>query len=81
LNLKEISPSRIATGLVALAGLLTSIAPLVAELQTDDIAGMVGGLLAVVLVVRKWLDGRSKWEVAVAQNASTPSIVPDKTKK
>lgn len=59
------SPSRIAAGLVALCGLGTAIAVPLADMDWEDTTSVLGGLGAITIIVYKWLDGRSKWEVEV----------------
>ncbi len=55
-------PNRVAVYLTAIAGLLTALAPAVANLDTQSTVGLVGGFAAVAGVVHKWLDGYAKYE-------------------
>lgn len=55
-------PNRIAVWLTALAGLLTAISPVVANLDWTSTAGLIAGFVGVVGVVAKWLDGWQKHE-------------------
>lgn len=56
------NPNRIAVYLVALAGLLTALAPTVADLDLTSTASLIAGLAAVVTVVVKWLSGWQAYE-------------------
>ena len=58
-------PNRLALYLTAGAALLGALAPIVADLDIESVAGIAAGLAAVAAVVYKWLDGWSKWERAV----------------
>lgn len=55
-------PNRIALYLTTIAGLLTALAPVVADLDTTSTAGLIGGFAGIALVVQKWLDGWQKYE-------------------
>lgn len=55
-------PNRIAVYLTALAGLLTALAPAVANLDFTSTVGAVGGFVGIAVVVQKWLEGWQKYE-------------------
>jgi uncharacterized membrane protein YebE (DUF533 family) len=57
-----ITPGRIATGLTALAALCGGLAPVVADLDWESTAGIIGGISAITAIVYKWLDGWQKYE-------------------
>jgi|AntDryMetagUQ889_1029465.scaffolds.fasta_scaffold09750_3 hypothetical protein len=48
-------PNRIAVYVTAAASLLAALAPVVADLDLSDAGAIVAGLLAVVVVVNRWL--------------------------
>jgi hypothetical protein len=59
-------PNRIAVYLTAIAGLLTALAPVVADLDWTSTAGVIAGFVGVAGVVAKWLDGWQKHEARAA---------------
>jgi hypothetical protein len=59
------APNRIAVYLTSLAALAGGLAPVVADLDLTSTAGVLGGVAALTLVVRKWLDGWQKHEARV----------------
>ena len=59
-------PNRIALYLTAAAGLLGALAPVVADLDIESVAGIAAGLAAIAAVVYKWLDGWQKYEERTA---------------
>jgi hypothetical protein len=65
---KKIAPNRIAVYAVAVAGLLTAIAPLVADLDTQSTATLIAGLFAIVAAAVKWLSGWQNLEKSEAQD-------------
>lgn len=62
------APNRLAVYLTIVAGLLTAIAPLVADLDTTSTATLLGGLAAIVIAVVKWLSGWQATEKIVQQD-------------
>ena len=62
-KLKRIfAPNRIAVYLTSIAALAGALAPAVADLDLTSTAGVIAGLLALLGVVRKWLDGWQAYE-------------------
>jgi hypothetical protein len=59
------APNRIAVYLASAAALLGGLAPAVADLDTASTVGVLGGVIAVVGVVRKWLEGWQSFEERV----------------
>lgn len=57
-----LTPNRIAVYITAFAGLLSALAPIVADLDLTSTVGIVGSLAAVAAVVHKWLDGWQQHE-------------------
>lgn len=55
-------PNRIAVYLTALSGLSAAVAVPVANLDTSSTVGVLGGLVAILGVAVKWLDGWQKYE-------------------
>lgn len=66
------TPNRIAVYLTSLAALLGGLAPAVADLDLSSTIGILGGVAAIVGVVRKWLDGWQAHEYAVADPHMQP---------
>jgi hypothetical protein len=62
------APNRVAVYLTSGAALLGALAPAVADLDINSTVGIVGGLGAIALVVRKWLEG---WQAHEARGADT----------
>ncbi len=56
------APNRIAVYLTSLAALLAALAPVVADLDLTSTIGVIGGLAAILGIVRKWLDGWQLYE-------------------
>lgn len=50
-------PNRVAVYLVAIAGLLTALAPAVADLDWTSTAGVLGGGALILGIASKWLEG------------------------
>lgn len=71
----KIAPNRIAVYLTAIAALATALVPVVANLDLTSMLGIVGALLGIVGVVRKWLDGWQLYEARVA-DPSAPAQTP-----
>jgi len=63
----NLSANRIAIYVTALAGLVTALLPVVTDLGLTEVAGILGGLLAVTAVVSKFLDGWQQYEGAIYQ--------------
>lgn len=59
-------PNRIALYLTTAAGLLTALAPVVADLDITSTVGLIGGVGSITLVVRKWLEGWQHYEERTA---------------
>lgn len=59
-------PNRIAVYLTGIAGLLTALAPVVANLDLTSTFGLVGGFAGIALVVKQWLSGWAKYEERTA---------------
>lgn len=59
------APNRIALYLTSVAALLAGLAPAVADLDTASTVGILGGVVALVGVVRKWLEGWQAYEERV----------------
>ena len=59
-------PNRIAVYLTVAAGLLGALAPVVADLDIESVAGIAAGLAAIAAVVYKWLEGWQKYEERTA---------------
>lgn len=57
-----LTPNRVAVFLTAGAGLLSALAPVVADLNLTDTTQILGSLAAVVVVVHKWLSGWQQYE-------------------
>lgn len=57
-----LAPNRIAVYLTAASGLTAAIAVPVANLDTSSTVGVLGGLVAILGVAVKWLDGWQKHE-------------------
>ena len=55
-------PNRIAVYLTSAAALAAALAPVVADLDIESVAGIAAGLAAISAVVYKWLDGWQKYE-------------------
>lgn len=55
-------PNRIAVYLTAAAALLAGLLPLVGNLDWQSTAGVIAGLIAILGVAIKWLDGWQKYE-------------------
>lgn len=62
--LKLPAPNRIAVYLTALASLAAALAPAVANLDLTSTGGVALGLLGLVAVVNRWLDGWQAYEAA-----------------
>jgi hypothetical protein len=62
------APNRLAVYATIAAGILTAVAPLVADLDTTSTATLIAGLAAIVVAVVKWLTGWQNLEKAEAQN-------------
>ncbi len=58
------NPNRIAVYLTVAAGLLTALAPVIADLDLSSTAGVAAGLAGVVVVVNRWLQGWQQMEAA-----------------
>ncbi len=56
------APNRVAVYLTSIAALCAGLAPAVADLDLTSTAGVIAGLLALLGVVRKWLDGWQAYE-------------------
>lgn len=59
-------PNRIAVYMTSVAGLLTALAPVIANLDLTSTFGLVGGFVGAALVVKQWLDGWAKYEERTA---------------
>ena len=59
-------PNRIAVYLTVAAGLLGALAPVIADLDIESVAGIAAGLAAIAAVVYKWLEGWQKYEERTA---------------
>lgn len=57
-----LAPNRIAVYFTTLAGLLTALAPAVADLDWTSTAGLAVGALTILGVAVKWLDGWQTYE-------------------
>jgi hypothetical protein len=55
-------PNRTAVYLVAGLALLGALAPVIADMDFESVAGIAAGLAAISAVAYKWLDGWSKYE-------------------
>lgn len=62
-----LAPNRIAVYLTALAALGAALAPVVADMDWTSTAGVIAGVLGLVTVVTKWLDGWQAYERDVRQ--------------
>ena len=58
-------PNRIAVYLTAVAALAAGLSPVVADLDLTSTVGVLGGVGALVAVVRKWLEGWQSYEERV----------------
>lgn len=56
------TPNRVATILAVIAGILTAVTPVVANMDWSSTAGVIAGGTAAVLAILKWLDGWQKHE-------------------
>lgn len=72
------APNRIAVYLTSLAALAAALAPVAADMDWTSTAGLIAGLLGLVTVVSKWLDGWQAYErdtrkdaLAVAERGTT----------
>ena len=72
----KLLPNRLALYLTAAAALLGALAPIVADLDIESVAGIAAGLAAVSAVVYKWLDGWSKWERSVVPDGGLVEAEP-----
>src|SRR5262245_31427595 len=57
-----LNKGKIVTVLGAVATLAAALAPALANLDFASTGGLVGGVLALAVVVSKWLDGWQKYE-------------------
>lgn len=55
-------PNRIAVYFVAAAALAAALVPVIADLDTESVVGMVGGVGALASVVGVWLHNWGKYE-------------------
>lgn len=69
-------PNRVAIYLTAAAGLLTALAPVVADLDTSSVVGLVGGFAGIAVVVREFLVNWGKYEERTALDAFTAEQNP-----
>jgi hypothetical protein len=74
-------PNRIAIYLTAIAGLLTALAPVVADLDTSSTVGILGGLAAVTVVAREFLVGWRQYEERTDLEALTVDQLGDMARK
>lgn len=72
-KLKLPAPNRVALYLTSLAGLGAAVAPVVADLDLTSTIGVIGGLAAILGVVRKWLEG---WQAHEEREAFPPVLPP-----
>jgi hypothetical protein len=70
------TPDKVAVFLVSLAGLLTALAPAVADLDLNSTIGVVGGFLGIVGIVRKWLEGWQMFEERTQMGVPEEEKVP-----
>lgn len=63
----------------ALISLALAILPVVGNFDWQSTAGCIGGIIAVLGITQKWLDGWQKWEAQVADPAEDP--IPARKKK
>lgn len=70
-------PNRIAAIVAVLAGVLGAVAPLIADLDTSSVAGVIAGLVAIVAVVDRFLKGSQQWDALQAQTAAAVGPVID----
>lgn len=68
---KPLLPNRVAIYLTAALSLAIGVLPLVADLDWTSTAGLVAGLVPILAVVYKWLDG---WQAYEARSAA--GLVP-----
>lgn len=59
---RVLAPNRVAVYLTSIAALCAGLAPAVADLDLTSTAGVLVGLLGIVKVVDKWLDGWQAFE-------------------
>ena len=60
--MKKLTPGRVAALLTALAGAATAVAVPLADLDTESVAGVLGGLAAISVAFERWLKGWREWE-------------------
>lgn len=65
-------PNRIAVVVAAAITLALAALPVVADMDWTSTAGIVAGIVAVLGIVQKWLDGWQKHEDRIARPAATP---------
>lgn len=58
----KVNTGRIVAVLTVVGGVATAVTPVVANLDTTSMAGLVGGMGLVALAAVKWLDGWQKYE-------------------
>ena len=78
MKLKLPAPNRIAVYLTALAGLLTAVAPAVANLNTTSTVGLATGFAGIVVIAFKWLTGWQAHEarLPISANAIREAVGP-----
>lgn len=66
----KIPANRIAAIVAVIAGVLGALAPVLADLDTTSVAGLIAGLLAIVATVDRYLKGSQEWDRLQAQTAA-----------
>jgi hypothetical protein len=61
-----VTPNRIVAIASSVIALALAVLPVVANMDWASTAGIIAGVVAILGVTQKWLDGWQKWEAHVA---------------
>jgi uncharacterized membrane protein YebE (DUF533 family) len=71
----KLPPNRVVAISTALIALLLGLLPVLAEMDWTSTAGIIAGIVGLLTIAYKWLEGWQKWE-ALQVVASTPADDP-----
>lgn len=66
-------PNRIVAVIAALISLALALLPVIANFDATSTAGVIAGILAILGIVQKWLEG---WQKHEAREAVAPLVPP-----